>query len=333
MKEVNELIAQIKQGALKPVYVFDGEEPFYIDLLCDAFEQYALQSHEKDFNFKTFYGKDANWSSIVNECRSYPAFSQRRLVILKEAAQLKDFGELENYIRKPLESTVLVIAHKYKKIDGRWTILKAIKANGVYLTFDKIKEYQLNDWILNFCTTQHIKISPSNAELVGTYLGTDLQKIANELEKVLINVGEQKEITTELIERYIGISKDYNVFQYYGAILQRQTEKSYRIVNYFIANPKEGPLVLVTTMLYSQFSKLYQYHYAKQMSPKDIAAALKINPYFVKDYQGYAQRYNLAQTIEVLELIHEYNLKAIGINTASNDIDMLKEITAKILAV
>jgi len=331
MKEVNELIKQIKQGELKPVYAFDGEEPYFIDLLCEAFENDVLQPHEKDFNFTTFYGKDATWSAVVNECSSYPAFSQRRLVILKEASQLKDFTQLESYIQQPLPSTILVIAHKYKKIDGRSSIVKAIKKQGVYLTFDKIRDYNLSDWILNYCTTKNIKITPTNAELLGTYLGTDLQKIVNELEKVLINVGDKKEITAELIEKYIGISKDYNVFQYPTAILERNAEKSYRIANYFIANPKEGPMVLVTSMLYSQFSKLYQYHYAKNMPAKDIAAVLKINSFFVKDYQKASQLFNLSQTVEAIEIIHQYNLNAIGLNTATNDSTLLKELTAKLL--
>ena len=331
MKEVNDLLKQIKKGELKPVYAFDGEEPYYIDLLCDAFEQDVLAPHEKDFNFTTFYGKDADWASVVNECRSYPAFAQRRLVILKEAAQLKGLSELENYVLNPSPTTILVIAHKYKKIDGRSNLVKSIKKTGVYQTFDKIKDYNLSDWILQYCHSKQIQINPSNADLLGTYLGTDLQKIVNELEKVLINVGEGKEITAELIEKYIGISKEYNVFQYPTAILERNAEKSFRIANYFIANPKEGPLMLVTAMLYGQFSKLYQYHYVKNMPAKDIASVLKINPYFVKDYQKSAQFYSLSQTIEAIEIIHQYNLHAVGMHTATNDLTLLKELTAKLL--
>lgn len=333
MKEVNELLKQIKKGEFKQVYAFDGEEPFYIDMLCDAFEKDALQPHEKDFNFTTFYGKDADWSAVVNECRSYPAFAQRRLVILKEASQLKGFAELDSYIQNPLDSTIFVIAHKHKKIDGRSSVLKSIKKHGVYLTFDKIKEYNLSDWILNYCVSKNIKISAVNADLLATYLGADLQKIANELEKVLINIQPNEEVTAELIEKYIGVSKEYNAFQFNTAILERNVEKSFQIVNYFISNPKEGPLVMVTSLLYGQFAKLYQYHYARGMQPKDIAAVLKINPYFVKDFQKSAQHYSLSQTIKAIEILHEYNLNAIGMNTANNDITLLKEMTAKILSI
>jgi DNA polymerase-3 subunit delta len=333
MKEVNELIKQIKKGELKTVYAFDGEEPYYIDLLCDAFEQDVLQAHEKDFNLTIFYGRDSDWSAVANECRSYPAFSQRRLVILKEAAQLKDFNMLDGYIQNPLASTVFVIAHKYKKIDGRSSILRSIKKHGVHLTFDKVRDYNLSDWILNYCTTKNIKITLANAELLGTYLGTDLQKIVNELDKVLINVEEGREITAELIEKYIGISKEYNVFAYPMAIFERNAEKSYRIANYFIANPKEGPMILVTSMLYGQFSKLYQYHYAKAMPAKDIASNLKIGQFFIKDYQKAAQFFNLSQTISAIEILHEYNLQAIGMNVAHNDNRLLKELTSKLLSI
>ena len=332
MKEYNELLKQIKKGELKPVYVFDGEEPFYMDMLCDAFEQDTLQPHEKDFNLKVFYGKDADWSDVVNECRSYPAFSQRRLVILKEAAQLKGFAELENYIENPLASTIFVIAYKYKKIDGRSTIVKTIKKHGVYVTFDKIKDYHLSDWVLNYCASKDIRMSAANADLLGTYLGNDLQKIANELEKVLINVGADKEVTAALIEKYIGISKEYNVFQYQTALMERDFEKSFRIVNYFIANPKEGPLVMVTVMIYAHFAKLYTYHYVKNQSEKDIAATMKISPFFVKDYKRSAQLYNLSQTISAIEIIHQYNLHAIGMHTATNDNSLLKDLTAKLLS-
>jgi DNA polymerase-3 subunit delta len=331
MKEVDEIVKELKKGVVKPLYCFDGEEPYYIDILCDYFEKEFLPAQERDFNLTIFYGKDAEWTNIVNECRSYPAFAERRVVILKEAAQLKEFNQLDAYIQQPSASTVFVIAYKYKKIDGRSGLSKAIKKNGVYVSFDKIRDYQLSDWILNYCKSKRIEISALNAELVGTYLGNDLQKIANELEKVLINVGEQKEITAALIERYIGISKEYNVFEYPSAIMERNAEKSFRIVNYFIANPKEAPLVLVTAMLYNQFSKLYHFHYVKNQAPKDIASTLKVNPYFVKDYQKAAQVYNLSQTIEAIHLIHQYNLHALGIDIAHNDITLLKELTAKLI--
>ena len=331
MKTVNDILKDIKSKPLKPVYVFDGEEAYYIDLLTAAFEREALEPHEKDFNQTIFYGKDAEWSDVVNECRSYPAFASRRLVVLKEAAQMKKLVSLEGYIQNPSQETIFVIAHKHKKLDGRSKFTDFIKKNHVYVTFDKVKDYQLSDWILSYCQSKKISISSRNADLLGTYLGNDLQKIVNELDKVLLNVTGASEITEELIEKYIGISKDYNVFQYPTAIMERNYAKAFAIVNYFISNPKEAPLVVVTATLYGQFCKLYQYHYAKQLGQKEVAAALKINPYFVKDYEQASKRFSLAQTIQGIQCIHEYNLKAIGMNVAQNDLSLLKELTAKLI--
>ncbi len=331
MKAVNDILKEINNRQFKPVYVFDGEEAYYIDQLTHAFENHALEPHEKDFNQSVFYGKDADWTDVVNECRSYPAFAQRRLVILKEAAQMKKITELEAYISNPSKDTILVIAHKHKKLDGRTSLYRAIKKQADYHTFEKIKEYHLTDWILNFCITRNLKINQRNAELLGIYLGNDLQKIVNELEKVMLNIHEGEEITEELIEKYIGISKDYNVFQYPTAILERNGEKAFKVVNYFMANPKDAPMVVVTATLYGQFCKLYQYHYAKSLGQKEIAAALKIAPFFVKDYDQASRKFSLIQTTKAIQLIHEYNLKSIGIDVAHNDISLLKELTAKLL--
>jgi DNA polymerase-3 subunit delta len=331
MKEVQEIISHIKNGKVQSIYVLDGEEPYYIDLITHVFEQDFLPIQDKDFNQSVFYGKDAEWSSVVNECRSYPAFAAKRLVILKEAAQMKDFAKLESYMQSPSETTILVIAHKYKKVDGRSSILKAIKKNGYYATFDKLRDYQVADWISKYCSENKFTISSLNSALLANYLGNDLQKIVNEIQKVAINLKDQEEINEDLIEKYIGISKDYNIFQFPTALLERNTEKAFKIANYFMANPKEAPLVVVTATLYGQFSKLYQYHFVKNLPDKDIAAQLKISPYFVKDFKSAAQTFNLTQTAEAIHLIHAYNLNAIGMNVSNNSISLLKELTTRIL--
>lgn len=331
MKEVQEIISHIKNGKVQSIYVLDGEEPYYIDLITHVFEQDFLPIQDKDFNQSVFYGKDAEWSSVVNECRSYPAFAAKRLVILKEAAQMKDFAKLESYMQSPSETTVLVIAHKYKKVDGRSSILKAIKKNGYYATFDKLRDYQVADWISKYCSENKFTISSLNSALLANYLGNDLQKIVNEIQKVAINLKDQDEINEDLIEKYIGISKDYNIFQFPTALLERNAEKAFKIANYFMANPKEVHLLVVTATLYGQFSKLYQYHFVKNLPEKDIAAQLKIAPYFVKDFKSAAQTFNLTQTAEAIHLIHAYNLNAIGMNVSNNSMSLLKELTTRIL--
>lgn len=332
MDDVTKILNDIKQGTLQPIYAFDGEEAYYIDILVDAFEQQVLQPHEKDFNLTILYGKDSTWTDVVNACRSYPAFAERRVVILKEASQLKNFTELERYTQQPSASTILVIAHKYKKIDGRLSVLRSIKKNGVYLNFEKLREDKLPNWILSYCQSHQLKINPDNAALLATYLGNDLQKIVNELGKIMINITAGQEITADLIERYIGISKEYNIFEYPKVMLQRDIEKSFRIANYYIANPKNNPLVVIASMLYREFSKLYAFHYAKNMSDKDIAAALKISPYFVKDYKQYANSFSLQQTVQAIFIIQDFNLKSIGIQSANNSHTLLKELTSKILS-
>lgn len=337
MKEANEILKHIKEGAVKPVYFFDGEEAYFIDLLVDAFEHNILQPGEKDFNFRVFFGKDSAWNDIVNECRSFPVFSNKRLVILKEASQLKDLEMLESYIKNPAETTVLVIAHKYKKADGRSVLGKYIKSkdaksNVEYVTFDKLKDYQISEWILQYCVRHKLKISAANADMLATYLGTDLQKIVNEIEKVSINVKEGEEITQELIEKHIGISKEYNVFQFPKAIIERNADMTFRIVAYYVANPKEAPMVVITAMLYNEFCKLYKYHYAKNLPQAEAAKAIGIAPFFIKDYQRAAQAYNPSQTAKAIEIIQEYNLHAIGINIATNHITMLKELSFKLLS-
>jgi DNA polymerase III subunit delta len=332
MKELKEIQADIKNNTVKPIYAFDGEEAYYIDLLCDEFEKNLLQPHEKDFNQTIFYGKDTAWNTIVNECRSYPAFANRRLVIVKEAQQLKEFTELDNYFQQPAATTVLVIAYKYKKIDGRINALRSIKRNGAYYTFDKLKDFKLGEWIRAYCASIHRKISVPNADLIAAHLGNDLQKIANEIEKTAINVPEGQEIAEDHIERYIGISKDYNIFQYPAALMERNAEKAFKVANYFMANSREFQLVVITATVYSNFAKLYQYHYASHLPQGEIASLLKTSPYYVKDYQQAAGRYNLFQTQQAIQIIHQYNLYAVGMEVAKNDLSLLKEMTAKIIS-
>jgi DNA polymerase-3 subunit delta len=332
LKEVNDILKDIHAKKVKPVYVFDGEEPYYMDVLCDAFEQKVLQPHEKDFNLHVMYGKDSTVADIVNTCRQYPAFAEKQVVVLKEAAQLKNIADLENYILNPSASTVLVIAHKYKKVDGRGSFGKNVKKHTAYVTFDKTKDYNLASWITDYCVGRRINLNPRNAELLATYLGNDLQKIVNELEKVQLNIAEGQEITEELIEKFIGISKEYNVFEYPTALLTRNVVKTYKIVHYFVANPKDAPMVLITASLYNQFSKLYQYHYVQHLPEQDIASALKTAKWFIKDYKIQAQHYNLQKTKEAIKIIQAYNLKCIGVENNSSDSSLLKELTATLLA-
>ncbi|MEZ5046042.1 MAG: DNA polymerase III subunit delta [Chitinophagaceae bacterium] len=331
MKRVTELIKQIEKGDVKPIYVLDGEEPFYIDQIIHFFENNFLQEHERDFNQSIFYGKDSDYVQIVNECRSYPVFASRRLVILKEAAQLKEFNKLESYLESPSDSTVFVIAYKYKKLDGRSKLKKAVEKNGTYLSFEKIKDNLIPDWILQYCQQKKIKINAANADLLAAYLGTDLHKIVNEIDKVLINIKEGEEIKAEHIEKYIGISKDYNVFEFPKTIFDRQHEKAFKIANYFIQNEKDHPMVVITAMLYAELNKIYRFHFVQNLSPQEQAAKAKIPPFVIRDYNRYARNFPLQKTIQAIQIVQQYNLQAIGIDSANNNPTLLKELTSKLL--
>ncbi|HNF72121.1 MAG TPA: DNA polymerase III subunit delta [Chitinophagaceae bacterium] len=328
---MNELINDVHKGKIKPVYFFDGEESFYTDQLCTFFENEILSEAERDFNLDIFYGRDASWSDIVNACRSYPSFASRRLVILKEAAQLKEFGKLESYLKNPSPTTLLVIAYKFKKLDQRTSIAKTIKSNAVHLHFEKIKDYKLAEWIQNYCTRHDVVISAANAELLAAYLGNDLQRIANEIEKVLLNTPGQREINETLIEKHIGISKEYNIFEFVKAVMRRQSEQAFRIVNYYLANPKEGSPVMVTAALYNEFDRLYRYHATPHLPDAERAALLRIKPFLMKDLQFYARQYPVTHCSRAIRLLHQYNLYSLGMQSAINDVRLLKELTVKLL--
>lgn len=332
MKELKEIEKDIQTGKLKPVYAFDGEESYYIDVLTDYFENNLLTESERDFNQTIFYGKDVEWNVLVNECRSYPAFAQRRLVILKEANQMKDFSMLDAYIQQPSDSTVLVIAYKYKKIDGRLAIVKSIAKNGKHFTFNRLKDHLLSQWIIQYCTDHHRKISPRHADIIAAHIGNDLQKISNEIDKTIINLKEGEEISEALIEEYIGISKDYNIFQFPKAILEKNTEKAFTIAKYFMANEKNFHMTLVTATLYGEFSKLYQYHYVAHLPASQISSTIKVPPFYLDEYRMASVRFDLNKTKKAIDIIHTYNLYAVGIGMAHHSASLLKELTSKLLA-
>jgi DNA polymerase III subunit delta len=326
-----DIIASIQARNYVPVYGLDGEEPYYIDKITDYIEHNILAPAEKDFNLTVFYGRDANWVDVVSACRRYPTMNaDRQIVIVKEAQTMKDIGKLDVYLENPVPTTILVIAHKYKKFDGRTVLTKLIQKKGIYFTSDVIKEYNIKTWITNYLSEKKLKAAPAVVETLSVYLGTDLQKIINEIDKVLLNVPDAKELTADLVEKYIGISREYNVFELPNTILNADVEKTFRMLNYFIANPKDAPMVMVLGSLFNNFQKLYAYHFVANSSQGEIASALKISPYFVKDYIGFARRYNLQKTEMALLIIKDYNLKALGVENSASQEGLLKELIAKL---
>jgi DNA polymerase-3 subunit delta len=328
-----EIISDLKKRIFKPVYFLAGEEPYYIDLITEFIEDKVLPEAEKSFNQVILYGEDTTVPAIIDASRRFPMMSSHQVVIVKEAQTLKKIEDLIFYLEKPLQSTILVINYKYRTIDKRTKFYKALESQAVYFESSRLRDYQVPAWIERYLMAQGIKTDPSASALLTEFLGTDLHKIANELNKLVITLPAGKPvITTTLIEKNIGISKDYNNFELQKAVGERNILKANMIVHYFANNPKDNPITLSIASLFSYFSKLLTYHYLTDKSRNSAAAALKVNPYFVKDYETSASKYNVARTVQIISLLRTYDMKSKGYGDLSSEPgDLLKELVFKIM--
>ncbi|MDQ3191796.1 MAG: DNA polymerase III subunit delta [Bacteroidota bacterium] len=332
MKEFNAILAELKKKVYRPVYFLMGEEPYFIDVISDYATENILTEDEKEFNLSVLYGRDINVASIINEAKRYPMMSPYQVVIVKEAQNIKNIEELEPYLKNPLSTTILIICHKYKSLDKRKSFGKSLGQLAAVLDTKKLRDYQVPDWINNYLSDKGSSITPKAGLLMTEFLGTDLSKIANELDKLLLNIPEKTEINPSHVEKYIGISKDYNNFELQKALGIKDVFKSNQIINYFANNPKNNPLVLTISALFSYFSNILSYHYSKDKSERAVAAALKINPFFVKEYIYAAKNYDIRKTVEIIGHLRMYDLKSKGVdNTSSNDGELLKELIYKII--
>ncbi len=320
---------QAKQYA--PVYLIDGEEPYYLDIITDYFEEKILQAHERDFNLTVFYGKDANWVDVVNACRRFPMFSEQQVVILKDAAQMKDLGELVSYVEIPSPTTIFLIEHRFKKVDGRSKLPKVVEKLGVTFTSNKLKDEALPDWIADYCAGHGLKVHFNEAQMLAGYLGNDLQKIANEIEKVRLNLKEGETVLTPpLIQKYIGISKEYNVYAFPDALTGGNKDALYKMLGYFISSPKSAPPPLLIGVLYNHFEKMYVQHFTAGMSQAQIAKEMGLkNDWGAKAYMGRPQ-FSKAQVEACLQTLAEWSGKFVGIKANIGDAEWLKEFTARI---
>jgi DNA polymerase-3 subunit delta len=328
-----EIISDLKKRIFKPVYFLAGEEPYYIDLITNYIEEKILPEAEKAFNQMILYGDDTNIPAIIDTARRFPMMASHQVIIIKEAQTLKKIDDLVIYLEKPLLSTILVIGYKYKTLDKRTKLYKTLESNGGYFESPKIRDYLVPGWIERYLMTKGIKTDPSASAMLTEYLGTDLHKIVNELDKLIITLPEGKPvITTALIEKNIGISKDYNNFELQKAIGEKNILKSNMIIHYFANNPKENPITLSISSLFGFFSKLLTYHSITDKSRNNVAAALKVNPYFVKDYETAAMRYNVSKTVQVISLLRTYDMRSKGFGDPGTDPgDLMKELVFKIL--
>ena len=320
---------QLRQFA--PVYLIDGEEPFYLDQITARFENDILSPAEKDFNLMVLYGKDTEWSDVINACRRFPMFAEKQVVILKDAAQLKGFNDLASYIEKPSPTTVLLIEHRFKKVDGRGKMAKLVKEKGFYFTSDKVRDEQMPGWIQTQGREMGFNIGEREAQILATYLGNDLQKIVNEIEKIRINVPDETELSMQLIQKYVGISKEYNVFEFPEALTGGDRDKLYRMLTYFIANPKAAPMPLLIGSFYNHFNRLYQANFVKGKTDKEAAAAMGVSPWAVKNIMASAQHWPLQRVERCMLLLGKYSTMSVGIKNTAGDKELLKEMVGQML--
>jgi DNA polymerase III subunit delta len=329
--EFKQIVKDIQQQQFAPIYVLDGEEPFFIDHICELLEQKVVQPQERDFNQRIMYGKETTWSDVVSECRRYPMFAERQLVILKEAQTLKDFDQLEAYVQNPLQSTVFVIAYKYKKLDQRKAFTKLLKKQGVCFTAEPVKEKDLPQWIIDFGKSTQLHIEMPIALLIASYLGTDLQKTINEIQKVAINLPPGSTLTAQHVEQYIGISKDYNSFELADALLKRDLNKVYKVIHYAIANPKEMPLPALLAALYTKYSQLFGYYSVAKLPDKEAAVALKTAPFFMNDLRQKSKHFSYAQVSKAMLALYQASRASVGMQGNQSYESTLKDLIAQLI--
>lgn len=329
---VEKIISDWENRKFKPFYWLEGEEPFYIDRIMNYAEHHILSESEAEFNLTIFYGRDASWAEVMNACKRFPMFAERQVVLLKEAQYMKDILKLEPYFDSPQFSTTLVVGYKEKKLDARTKLSKTVKKNGELFTSNKIFESKLPEWTNQIVSQRGFSINPKAVHLLVDHIGNDLSRIDNEVNKILINLNGRKNITEEDIENYVGISKEFNVFELQMAIAQKDLPKAIRIIQYFESNPKSAPIQLILPALYNFFSKVI---IASGISggEKNIATAIGVSPFFVKDYIMTARNYDPLALEMVLLQLHQCNLRSIGIDQVSttSSASLLKEMVVKII--
>jgi DNA polymerase-3 subunit delta len=327
-----EIISSIANKDLQPVYFLMGDEPYYIDKLADSFSKNVLTDEEAEFNQVILYGKDIETAQAIAEAKQFPFGAEKRVVIIREAQHLKDIDLLDSYLDNVQPSTLLVICYKGKSVDKRKKFGKTLAKKCVVFESKKLYDNKIPAWINTYVTENGFKIDNSATAVLAEYIGADLSKITNELDKLMLVVKKEEQITTKLIEYHIGISKDYNVFELQNALGKKQVVKANRIINHFAANPKNHNIVPVMSALFSYFQKIMVYHFLEDKSPKFAASVLKVNPFFVSQYQTAAQNYSKRQLFYVFEHLKDYDLKSKGVNNKSTSHEgLLKELIFKIL--
>jgi DNA polymerase-3 subunit delta len=326
------LMSAIRSKQFHPVYFFCGEEDYYIDQLVDALEANVLTESEKSFNQTILYGKDATAQIVIETCLRLPMMSDKQLVIIKEAQSFKDIDGIIQYLKNPVKSTILVMAYKHGLPDKRKSFGKEIQKQSVYFESTPLRDYQMAAWIKSYIKSKGYKMDDATVALLAEYTGTELSTVSNEIEKLIINKAKGAAITIEDIEKGVGVSKEYNSFELSNALANKDVTKVHKIVNYFVANPKNGPMPLVLATLQGFFAKVFVCAHNKLKSDNELAGVLKVSPYFVKDYKTACAKYSNQKLEYIFYVLEEYDLRSKGMNNNNvEEGELLKEVVIKIL--
>lgn len=332
------ILNDISDKKYKPVYFLQGEETYYIDIISNYVAEHVLTEEERQFNQDIIYGQDTDIRKVINLARSFPINAQKRVIIVKEAQKIDSMDDLSFYLQKPAESTILVFCYKYKKLDARKKIVKDLEAMKALHTFDKLYDYQIPDFVESYLRERGVAIEPKAKSIIAEHLGNDLQKVANELDKLLTTkAADCKTITCDLVERNVGISKDFNAFELVNALFARNVSKA-NLITFQMAKAKGFSIIPTITALFSSFSNLMVYHYipnlpgANYKSEQEVASELKIKPFAVRQYKEAAMNFKPKKTMEIISLLRTYDAMAKGVgNSSANDGELLKELVYKIL--
>lgn len=334
----NEILNLLRKKEYAPIYFLQGEEPYYIDQISNYIEENAIPEADRGFNQTIMYGKDSSIAQILGNARRFPMMAEKQVVIVKEAQYLQDFrieearDMLETYINNPVPSTILVFCHKYGNLNGNLKLAKALKKQSIFLTTKALRDYQLPGWIKAYMDANGISATEKAIQLLADHIGTNLERLTNEINKLLINVDKSTVITDEHIAKYVGINKDYNVFELQRAIIFKDAVKANRIVNYFGANPKDHHPIPIIALLYTFFAKVLKTHAAEDKSQKGLTSALKVSPYAIKDYSTAARNYSMGKVLQNIGFLQKADLIVKGVDSSQiKNGDILKQLVFELL--
>lgn len=329
------IMQDLKSRRFAPVYMLMGDEAYYIDLISDYIADHVLSPEERDFNQTICFGSDVTAVQVADMARRYPMMAEYQVIIVKEAQNVRSLEALEKYLKNPVKSTILVWCHKNGKIDARKKVVGLAQTVGVVFESKKLRDYQLPDFIQTYLKERKVSIDPKSCQMVADHIGADLSRLTSELNKVLISLpADNLRVTPEVVEKEIGVSKDFNAFELRNAIIQKDCFKANQIVKYFDSNPKAGSLYSFLPLLFSYFQNLMIVHYApRRNSEQDIAGALDLrNTWGVRDYMIGLKNYSARKTMDIISKLRDIDGKSKGLDNPNTGVgDLMKELVFFIL--